>query len=109
MACWLLLTSDSAVAVVTEELSVSDSDLSSGLNPSPKVSPAADTLQDQQETVSTDTHQDERIEPFSSHDSMQKVKASQIRNANNWVSVSRSSTIATFEKVIFIFFFCQSC
>jgi len=58
MACWLQLTS---IAVVTEELSVSDSDLSSGLNPSPKVSPAADTLQDQQETVSPDTHQDERI------------------------------------------------
>lgn len=52
MARWFLLTSDSVVAGVTEELSVSDSDLSSGLWPSSKVSPAADTLQDQQETLS---------------------------------------------------------
>lgn len=64
MARWFLLTSDSAVAGVTEELSVSDSDVSSGLSPSPKVSPAADTLQDQQETASLDTHQDESIQPF---------------------------------------------
>ncbi len=55
MTRWFLLTSGSAVAGVTEELSVPDSDLSSGLSPSPKVSPAADTLQDQQETVSLDT------------------------------------------------------
>lgn len=64
MARWLFLTSDSAVAAVTGELSVSDSDLSSGLSPSPKFSPAADTLQDQQETASLDTHQDDRIQPY---------------------------------------------